>query len=232
MAHRRFEGSCRREEQKWLPRFSRLLATSEADATRLRNLAPDTPVTVYPNALPLLPVPETQEEDVIAFSGNFEYHPNIAAVRFLTKEIWPSLANRYPGLRLRLIGKNPGAVSQYTSGVAGIETTGAVEDAVAELARAKVAIVPLLSGSGTRLKILEAWAAARPVVSTAIGAEGLGARTGVDMVIADTAPSFVASVIELLGSYERRRRIGLAGRQTYEDAFTWHTAWEKLAPWL
>jgi glycosyltransferase involved in cell wall biosynthesis len=228
VAHRRFALAYIREEMRWLPRFTRLLSTSEPDARRTRELAPETPVTVYRNALPLVPIPDVLEEEVIAFSGNLEYHPNIAAVRFLTKQIWPRLALRFPNLRLRLIGKNPGAVARYIQGLARIETTGPVEDAVRELAKAQVAIVPLLSGSGTRLKILEAWAAARPVVSTSIGASGLNVRDGVDLVLADTAEAFAASVSELLGSIVRRRQIGCRGRDIYEDAYTWESAWHCL----
>jgi glycosyltransferase involved in cell wall biosynthesis len=228
LAHMRFERAYQRLERRWLPRFSRLLSTSEEDAGRLRQLAPTTPITVYRNALPLVSIPEGVEEDVIGFSGNFEYHPNVRAVRYLATELWPRLKNQFPNLKLRLIGKNPGAIGKYIAGIAGIETTGPVEDAITELAKVKVAIVPLLSGSGTRLKILEAWAAARPVVATSIGAEGLGAKPDIDIVLADTAETFVASVAELLGSNERRRRIGCAARHTYEERFTWQAAWQTL----
>ena len=227
-AHRRFERSCLREEQYWLPRFARLLVTSGEDARRVRVGNPDLPVTVYRNALPMVSVPAIEEEQVIGFSGNFEYHPNIRGVQFLVKEIWPRLAGRFPRLKLRLIGKNPGAVARYLSGVAGIETTGPVEDAIRELAKVQVAVVPLISGSGTRLKILEAWAAARPVVSTTLGAEGLGARHGIDIILADSPEAFVASVTKLLGSKEERLRIGCAARHSYERGFTWETAWKSL----
>ena len=83
------------------------------------------------------------------------------------------LRERWPGLVWRLVGKNPEAVRRIHSGDPRIEVIGPVDDAVRELARARVAVVPLLAGSGTRLKILEAWAAGLPVVSTTIGAEGL-----------------------------------------------------------
>ena len=232
-AHARFERTYVREEERWLPRFSRLLATSEGDARRASELSPGTPVAVYRNALPFVPPPAPAGDNqgidhVIGFSGNFEYHPNIAAVRFFVKRVWPRLAKQFPALKLRLIGKNPGAVARYIGGIGGIETTGPVEDAIAELAKVEVAVVPLLSGSGTRLKILEAWAAARPVVSTPIGAEGLEARAGVDLVLADTPDAFAASVAELLGSKERRRQIGCAARRTYEERFTWESAWKVL----
>jgi glycosyltransferase involved in cell wall biosynthesis len=231
-AHARFARVYRQEEMRWMPRFSRLLCTSEEDAGRAQDLSPDSQVTLYPNALPRVPLPVAYEEEVIGFSANFEYHPNIAAVRFLMKEIWPGLAARFPGLKLRLIGKNPQAVSAYVNGNPRVEATGPVEDAIRELARVKVAIVPLVSGSGTRLKIIEAWAAARAVVATSIGAEGLGAIPGTNIVLADTPANFAASVGELLGSNHRRGRIGCAGRHTYEEGFTWEAAWRNLGAGL
>jgi len=227
-AHQRFARSCMREERRWLPCFSRLLVTSEDDARRVRRSAPRALLTVYRNAIPMVHVPEEQEEHVIGFSGNFEYRPNMEGVRFFVKEVWPRLVSRLPDLKLRLIGKNPGAIAQYIKGAAGIEATGPVDNAIAELAKVKVAVVPLVSGSGTRLKILEAWAAARPVVSTSLGAEGLGARPGIDLMLADTPDVFVASITDLLGSNKERRRIGCAARHTFEERFTWDAAWTSL----
>ena len=116
-----------------------------------------------------------------------EYHPNRSAVRFFRREVWPLLRNRQPDLVWRLVGKNPDAVRAFTSGDSRIEVSGEVEDAVRELAKAEVAVVPLLAGSGTRLKILEAWAAGTPVVSTTIGAEGLPVRDGQHLLLADGA---------------------------------------------
>src|SRR5260370_33902707 len=99
-----------------------------------------------------------------------EYHPNRSAVRFFRREVWPHLRDEWPGLTWRLIGKNPEAVRQFTFGDPRIDVQGQVDDAIKELARARVAVVPLLAGSGTRLKILEAWAAGLPVVSTGVRA--------------------------------------------------------------
>jgi glycosyltransferase involved in cell wall biosynthesis len=103
-----------------------------------------------------------------------------------------------------------------------------VDDAVLELARAKVAVVPLLAGSGTRLKILEAWAAGVPVVSTFLGAEGLPVRAGEHLLLADGAADFVEAVSRLLASKELRRKVGMAGRLLLEKEFTWETAWKSL----
>ena len=185
-------------------------------------------MTVYPNALPLAPLPAGANEDAIVFSGNMEYHPNISAVRFFRREVWPLLRERWPGLVWRLIGKNPEAVRRFTSGDARIQAQGQVDDAIRELARAKVAVVPVLAGSGTRLKILEAWAAGVPVVSTTLGAEGLGARDGESLLLADSGPAFAEAVSRLLACTELRERVGAAGRRLLEKEFTWESAWRKL----
>lgn len=228
LAHRFFARASLAFERRWLPRFDILLTASEPDARWARRMAPAARVLVYPNALPVVPTPPRAEQHVVAFSGNLEYHPNHSAVRFFARDIWPWLRARHPGLVWRLIGKNEHAVRRIVSARAGIECTGPVPDAVAELARAKVAVAPLLAGSGTRLKILEAWAAATPVVSTALGAEGLGATDGENILLADCAPAFVRAIDALLADESLRRRIGCAGRALYESRFTWPAAWSCL----
>jgi glycosyltransferase involved in cell wall biosynthesis len=228
LAHRVFRSACREMERIWLPRFSEVLTTSQRDAATVLDLAPAASVRVYPNAIPWQPMPQPGEEEAIVFSGNMEYHPNKSAVRFFRREVWPLLRERWPGLVWRLLGKNPEAVSLFTSGDAQIEVTGAVDDAVRELARAKVAVVPLLSGSGTRLKILEAWAAGIPVVSTFLGAEGLPVRNGEDILLADNPADFAEAVSRLLASKQLRRQIGAAGRLLLEKEFTWETVWGNL----
>jgi glycosyltransferase involved in cell wall biosynthesis len=228
LAHRAFSRAALKLERTWLPRFSEVLAASESDAERARAIAPGARVRVYPNALPLAPLPPRGNEDAIVFSGNMEYHPNISAVRFFRREVWPLLRERWPGLVWRLVGKNPEAVGSFLLGDDRIQVQGPVDDAIRELARAKVAVVPVLAGSGTRLKILEAWAAGVPVVSTTLGAEGLGARDGESLLLADGGPAFAEAVSRLLACTELRERVGAAGRLLLEKEFTWETAWEKL----
>jgi len=227
-AHRVFARAARNLERAWLPRFSDVLVTSEEDAALVRDIAPGARVAVYPNAIPLGALPRPGNDEAIVFSGNMEYAPNRSAVRFFRREVWPSLRQQWPGLVWRLVGKNPDGVKEFTNGDPRIEMHGAVEDAVAELARCRVAVVPLLAGSGTRLKILEAWAAGLPVVSTSIGAEGLGARDGEHLLIADGAAAFGAAVSRLLACTDLRMRLGNGGRLLLEKEFTWETAWKKL----
>lgn len=228
LVHRRFGAACRRLERRLLPGFSRLLAASAADVGRLSALAGGRPVTIYPNTIPHRDLPARSEEEVIAFSGNMEYHPNTSAVGWFASRAWPLLRQRHPNLVWRLIGKNPEAVADLVAGDSRIELTGAVEDAVAELARARVAVVPLLAGSGTRIKIIEAWAAGTPVVSTSIGAEGLGASDGRDLLLADGPHDFARAASRVLDDATLRRRLAVAGRVRYEQDFTWPAGWKEL----
>ncbi len=228
LAHRIFQKASLELERQWLPRFSQVLATSEYDAELARSIAPDARVMVYPNALPSTPLPPRVDEEAVVFSGNMEYHPNRSAVRYFRREVWPLLRERWPGLIWRLVGKNPEAVRQFTSGDARIQVRGPVEDAVTELARSRIAVVPLLAGSGTRLKVLEAWGAGLPVVSTTIGAEGLPVSDGVHLLLADTAREFAEAVSRLLTCKELRMSLGVAGRLLLEKEFTWETAWRGL----
>lgn len=228
VAHHIFQRASLQLEREWLPRFTEVLAVSNEDREALAGIVPKARVRVYPNAIPLVPTPLRKEEDVVVFSGNLEYHPNLLAVRYFRREIWPLLRERHAELKWRLVGKNPAAVARYTADDPRIETTGEIPDAIAELARAKVAVVPLRSGSGTRLKILEAWAAGTPVVSTTIGAEGLSARDGIHLLLADSPSQFAESVGRLLACNSLRCNIADSGRLLMEKEFTWEKAWQTL----
>lgn len=226
--HRRFAQAALESERYWLPKYDRILVTSRNDARLVREIVPNAEVTVYPNALPLIVPPPRAERQEIIFSGNLEYPPNIQAVRFFHRNVWPALHSRWPELKWVILSKNPGPIRELAARDQNIEVTGFVPDAVAVIARAQVAIVPLLAGSGTRIKILEAWAAGTPVVSTTLGAEGLEYHDREHLVLADTAESFTAAVSELLALPVNRERIGAAGRRLYEEKYTWQTAWESL----
>ncbi len=228
-AMRRFERASRALERRWLPRFSLVLATSETDTRITREISPETKAHVYPNTIPFAPQPDVPEEHTLVFSGNFGYGPNISGVRFFRDRIWPALADRWPGLVWRLVGKNPQAIARMVSGDPRIEIAGPVENAVEALAAARVVVVPLLAGSGTRVKILEAWAAARAVVSTSLGAEGLPVCDGQQIAIADSPEEFAEAVSRLLASPGERRRLGCAGRALYENCFTREQGWQELA---
>jgi glycosyltransferase involved in cell wall biosynthesis len=230
--HHRFAAASENLEAALLPLYSEVLVTSEDDARLARAIAPAARVHVYPNALPWSEVPELPESNCLVFSANFEYHPNIDAVQFFVNEIWPITKRSHPGLRLRLVGRGdafirhllpPGPPEQT-----GIEVTGQVEDARAEIAQARIVIAPLRAGSGTRIKILEAWAAARCVVATPLAAEGLEAKDGVNIALAAPPQDFAARLDALLCDPETRQRLASGGRRTYEHSYCWEIVWRNL----
>jgi len=230
LGHRLFRRTAERMEQDILAEFDLVLVASEADRERVLRIAPKAQVGVYPNSIPLVPKPQVDEEDLVAFSGNLEYHPNVTAVKHFKKHVWPGLRELVPELRWRIIGKNEFAIKDLIKDDPRIETTGTVDDAVHELARAKVVVVPILAGSGTRIKILEAWAAERPVVSTSIGADGLPVRDGENIRIADNPEAMKTAVLELLEDKELRIKLGKTGRKTYAENYSWPAAWDTLEP--
>ncbi|MBS1872049.1 MAG: glycosyltransferase [Acidobacteria bacterium] len=210
---RRFAEAYRKLEARWLPAFDDVLAASGADASRV----PAERVSVYPNTIPYAEKPHVKRDHAIAFTGNLEYDPNVSAVRWFASEIWPRIRRADPTLEWRLIGRNAHAIAKHVRGVEGAVIVGEVADAIHELAKAKAAVVPLLAGSGTRFKILEAWAAGAPVVSTTIGAEGLGAVPGHHLLIANEPQSFAEAVHEAL---RRPAPLIRHGRELYEERYT------------
>jgi len=219
-AHGRFARLSERLERDLLPRFDGCLVCSERDAALIGGV----PSVVFPNTIGWYERMARQKERTLVFSGNMEYHPNQQAVHWFHGEVWPVLRSRYPDLRWRLVGMNPEAVRRVVCGDERIELTGAVEDAMREIARAEVSVVPLLSGSGTRIKILEAWAAGTAVVSTTIGAEGLPPC----LRIADGAAAFAQAVGALLDDTAERTRLADAGRAMYESGYHRKAAWGVL----
>jgi glycosyltransferase involved in cell wall biosynthesis len=169
-----------------------------------------------------------QPRNEIVFSGNFEYHPNIDAVGFLMREIWPAIRRARPDIRLRLVGRGDEHIRRLVDHDPAVETTGPVENALAEIAAAKLVIAPLRAGSGTRIKILEAWAAARPVVATPLAAEGLAAEHGHNCLIAENSVNLSTYVTNLLDSDGERHQMGMRARRTFEHHYTWDVIWKSL----
>lgn len=230
--HRRFAAAYQELEAHLLPKFSLVLAPSREDAAIARHIAPGAQVEVFPNSLPWIEIPQTTENSWVVFSGNFEYHPNIDAVAFLVHDIWPLIRRERPDVRLRLVGRGDRFIRHLipAGSVAetGIEVTGPVEDALNEIAQARVVVAPLRAGSGTRVKIVEAWAAARCVVATPLAAEGLEAENGINIALAASPADFAAQVVRLLGDAESRRSMGSHGRMTFEACYTWKNVWKNL----
>lgn len=225
----RFAAASEKLEKYWLPKYSRILVTSAADATKVRALAPTANMLVYPNALPCRETPRVEERPSIVFAANFEYHPNIDAVRFLADEIWPIVRQKHPELTLRLVGRGNRFVRHLITEPNAIEFTGPVPDTLPEVAAAMAVVAPLRAGSGTRIKILEAWAAGRAVVATPLAAEGLEAVAETSILLASDAQGIAAQICRAVEDPELRRNLGNAGRSLFESHYSWPAAWENLS---
>jgi glycosyltransferase involved in cell wall biosynthesis len=224
----RFAECSSRLERHWLPRYQLTIAASDRDAALANRIAPGARIAVYPNTIPWREEPRAALERRVVFSGNFGYDPNRAAAAWLIEKVWPLVAARDPTLELVLVGRNPGGVAALAKRAPRVRVTGPVEDAGQEIAQALVAVAPIRSGSGTRIKILEAWAAKVPIVTTAIGGEGLPGVEGKHWLMRDDAVSFAEAVSLLSESVSLREQMGTSGRALYESEFTWECGWKLL----
>jgi glycosyltransferase involved in cell wall biosynthesis len=172
------------------------------------------------------PAAERQKLKVLFF-GRLDYEPNELGFERFLREGWPLLHQRRPDAVLRLVGGGaPPALKAAAKAAPGVEVVGFVDDLVAEIASCDVLVVPLWAGGGTRLKVLEAMAAAIPIVGTSLGVEEIGFEDDVHGLIRDTPELLAAGADELLTDRARAHRLAAAGRTLAED-FRWSKA---LAP--
>lgn len=164
---------------------------------------------------------------VVMFLGTMSWGPNVSAARFLARTVFPLLSQRVPGVSLLIVGRDPPPDVRALHGGA-ITVTGSVPDVGPYLARASVLAVPLDAGGGTRLKILEAFAAGLPVVSTRVGAEGLAAEAGTHYVQAER-PEFAEALTDLLTAPGQGTRMAHAARVLAGDLYDWHAIGDDAA---
>jgi glycosyltransferase involved in cell wall biosynthesis len=203
----------RRTEAALCARCDMVLAVQEAEAGVLRRLAPGARVEVIPvgidfsNYLPRAP----KQPPVVLLAGSWEWPPNAeGAMRFLENG-WGRLRERFPEARLRVVGKRPAPALVETARRSGAEMVGYVEDMAPEFAGAAAMVVPLWVGAGSRVKIVEALAARLPVVTTSLGAEGLGLEPGTHAVFAETPEGLADGIADLLARPELGRALAEAG---------------------
>ena len=213
-------------------RADAILVTSERERLLLKSLLPRNVIEVVANGvdLEIWQPPDLQQEVAgrIIFTGSMDYYPNIDAVLSFAHTCWPLIREQVPHAHWQIVGRNPPPEVQQLAELPGITVTGSVPDTQPYFTEAAVAIVPLQIGSGTRLKILEALAMQKAVVSTSLGAEGLSVVHDKHLLIADDQQSFAQSVVELLQNTERRRTLGNAGRRLVEAEYSWERCGEQL----
>jgi glycosyltransferase involved in cell wall biosynthesis len=214
-----------RIEREWLPRVALNPAVSEDDARALRALAPAARVAVVPNGVDVeYFAPRDEPQSGCVFVGGTSWHPNRDALRWFVRDIMPRLG----GATVTWVGRATEAEQREFANVPGLTLTGYVDDVRPFVARAACYIAPLRVGGGTRLKLLDAWAMGKAIVSTSIGAEGLGARHDENMLLADDADAFAAAVTRVLGDEALRRRLGAAARHAAEARFSWTVIGENV----
>ncbi len=202
------------------------IAVSEDDRERLEEIAPGIRAASIPTGVDTTYFSPNGFHEVpsrLVFSGSMDWHPNEDAVLHFVDTILPRIRAEVPDVSLTVVGRNPTARIRALGEQPGIHITGTVDDVRPSIAQGSVYVVPLRAGGGTRLKIFEALAMAKPVVSTTVGAEGLGLEPGRHFVAADEPGGFANSVVSLLRDPMRRRSMGGAGRDLVEACYSWPT---------
>jgi len=212
-----------RFEESAVRKFHHVIAVSENDRALMARWVAAERITVVPTGVDLAqysPSPgASATAPLVTFVGAMDWEPNIDGVEFFCGEIWPLIQSEVPEARFRIVGRNPGRrVQRWAS--ERVEVTGQVASVVEHLRQSAVVIVPLRIGGGTRLKIYEAMATAKPIVSTTVGAEGLDVQHGHDIILADDVRSFSQAVVMLLRDSDLRRRYESAAVAT-ASRFDW-----------
>jgi len=225
-----------REQWRKVERFERealrwvdgALTVSDLDRNCFFQKHPHLPITVIPNGVDLdyfRPMSQPERRQQVVFTGSMDWRPNQDAARYFVSEILPLLRRIRPELECTFVGRSPPADIRALAQVPGVHITGTVDDVRPYVERAAVYVVPLRIGGGSRLKILEALAMGRAVVSTTVGAEGLDVVPDRHIVLADEPRAFAESVLRLLDDAKRCLDLAIEGRRLVEQ----HYGWDALA---
>ena len=169
---------------------------------------------------------EERDPNRIAFLGSMDWIPNVEGVHWFHREVLPLLRRDRPDLKLVVIGRKPAeSLRRLAAEDPAVELTGTVDDVRDWVQRCSVLVVPLLSGSGTRIKILEAMAMGIPIVSTTVGAEGLGLASGTHLLLADDPESFARATAQLLDAASLRHQLAATARAHVVE----HNGWDRAA---
>ncbi len=208
LAYRMEAAKMARYEQRTLRRFHYIIAVSEHDQDEMLRMAPGCDIEVVPTGVDTqkyaIAPPAKADPPRIVFTGSMDWEPNLDAVVYFCRDIFPRVRSEFPSAVFQIVGRNPHPrVKQLASDH--VEVTGTVPSVAEYLRDATLVIVPLRIGGGTRLKIFEAMAMGKAVISTSIGAEGLEVRSGRDLILADDPIAFAEAICSLLRNAELRQ---------------------------
>jgi sugar transferase (PEP-CTERM/EpsH1 system associated) len=214
-------------------RMDHVVAVSDVDRDIVVEHAPDVPATVVPNCIDThhfdLSRRPVEERTGAVFVGKMDYRPNIDAVMWFVDAVLPLVRAVVPGFELAIVGRDPVPRVRALNRRPGVRVVGRVKDTVPYLHGSALAVVPLLAGSGSRLKVLEAMATGTPLVSTTVGVEGVDVEPGRHALVADGPVEYADGIVDLLGDPERRRRMAEEGRALVERCYGWPAAVAQLA---
>jgi polysaccharide biosynthesis protein PslH len=217
-------GKMRRYEARACARADLTVAVSEEDRSLLARTAPDARVDAVPTGVDtsyFQPDGHHESPAGLVFTGSMDWYPNEEGLLHFLESILPLVRREVPEAALTVVGRAPSPRLREAAVRAGARVTGRVEDVRPYMADAAVYVVPLRVGGGTRLKIFEALAMAKAVVSTTVGAEGLPLVPGRHFLAADAPAAFAEAVVALLRDPARRRALGAAGRRLVERRYSW-----------
>ncbi len=210
-------------EEYWLPRFDTVLTCSADHARRVATRLPGVATAVLPNSVALPPPrPQAVAEGPprLLLVGNLSYLPNVDAALWLAAAIFPRVRASAAGAELRIAGSSPVDAVRRLATLPGVEVIADPAELAPHYAWATTAVVPLRAGGGTRIKILEAFAAGVPVVSTPLGAEGIEAAAGCELLLGDSAEALAAACLRLHAAPSLARALAAAARQRVEETYS------------
>ncbi len=214
----------RRYEARACTRARLTVAVSEVDRAMLAARAPGARVDAIPTGVDtayFTPDGSREMPEALVFIGGMDWFPNEDGIMFFIEAVLPRIRHEVPGVSLTVVGRNPSCRLRTAAAKAGVRVTGTVNDVRPYAAEAAVSVVPLRVGGGTRLKIFEALAMGKAVVSTTVGAEGLPLIPGTHFLQVDDPAEFAGAVVALLRDPARRRALGSAGRRLVEERYSW-----------
>lgn len=228
---RRESRKLRRYEAREAPRFDVNVVMSAVDEALLREIVPGVRTAVVPNGVDTdyFTPGSTGEGPILIYTGGMNMFANRDAVLHFVREIWPGVAGRVPDARFVAVGQDPPPeLRQAAAADRRIVVTGKVPDIRPHVGAAAIYVVPLRVGGGTRLKVLDAMASGKAIVSTTIGCEGLEVEPGRHLLVADGPDRFADTVVALLADEGRRRALGAAARSLVEARYTWPAVGRRL----
>ena len=224
----RFERSCFR----WADGAT---AVSEPEAKQIWAQGVPYPVEVIDNGVDLDYFTPSEDEihaNMLVFTGSMDWRPNQDAALYFVHDIYPLIRKENPQATVVLVGRRPPKKIMELGKIEGVTVTGTVDDVRPYIARAAVYIVPLRIGGGSRLKILEAMAMKKAVISTSVGAEGLWITEGTNILLGDTPEGFAEKILTCLGSQRLRGRLGEQGRKLVEQHYRWEELGRRYSNYL